>query len=149
MQEIVFDSSLPIAIGSDHAGIDYKTEVIAFLEKSGLSVADQGTYTHESCDYPDYAHAVARMVESGKAAVGILICGSGNGVCMAANKHASIRAALCWTDEIATLARSHNDANVIGLPARFVTLAAAENIVQLFLTTHFEGGRHQRRVEKI
>jgi len=149
MKETVFNQLLPIAIGSDHAGLDYKVHITKMLEKAGWLVADQGTYTHESCDYPDYAHPVAHMVETGKATAGILICGSGNGVCMTANKHAGIRAALCWEEELAALARSHNDANVLCIPARFISLETAEKMTDLFLSVPFEGGRHQKRVEKI
>ena len=144
-----FNTQLPIAIGSDHAGYDYKALVIKMLEEAGWKTDDKGTHSLESCDYPDYAHAVASAVESGAAACGILICGSGNGVCMTANKHQSIRAALCWNEELTQLARSHNNANVLCIPARFISTEVALNMVRDFLATPFEGGRHQRRVEKI
>lgn len=144
-----FNLSLPIAIGSDHAGFEYKEAIKQMLQAAGYTVADKGTYSLDSTDYPDYAHPLATMVEDGLAAAGILVCGSGNGVCMTANKHAGIRAALCWTEELASLARQHNNANVLCLPARFVTQDAANAMVNSFLTTPFEGGRHQKRVEKI
>ena len=144
-----FNKQQPIAIGSDHAGYDYKEEIKKILVKAGWDVEDKGTYSTESTDYPDYAHPVATMVESGKDTAGILICGSGNGVCMTANKHHGIRAALCWNEELARLARLHNNANVLCIPARFVTLDMAKKMTQVFLSTAFEGGRHERRVEKI
>lgn len=144
-----FNQKLPIAIGSDHAGFAYKEQIKKHLELIGKKVEDFGTHTADSTDYPDYAHPVAKMVEDGKAMAGILICGSGNGVCMTANKHAGIRAALCWNEELSILARQHNNANVLCLPARFVDLNQAEQMVKVFLNTSFEGGRHQRRVEKI
>lgn len=144
-----FNKSLPIAIGCDHAGFQYKEKIKQSLTQQGWRIEDKGTYSEDSTDYPDYAHPVSEMVEIGKAAAGILICGSGNGVCMTANKHKDIRAALCWNEELAILARQHNNANTICIPSRFVTLDLAENMVQLFLKTDFEGGRHERRVEKI
>lgn len=143
------NQKLPIAIGADHAGFEYKEQIKKQLELLGNTVTDLGTHSAESTDYPDYAHPVAKMVEEGKAKTGILICGSGNGVCMTANKHAKVRAALCWTEEIAILARQHNDANIICLPSRFVNLKKAEQMVKVFLDTPFEGGRHERRVKKI
>jgi ribose 5-phosphate isomerase B len=146
---IIFNNGLPIAIGSDHAGYAYKEMLVKLLESQNWLVADKGTHTEESCDYPDYAHAVAIAVETGAAALGILICGSGNGVCMAANKHPNIRAALCWNEEITALARSHNNANILCLPARFVSREEAIKMTELFLSVPFEGGRHQKRVDKI
>ena len=140
---------MKIAIGSDHAGFDYKNGVNDHLQSAGHEVIDLGTFTDASCDYPDYAHAVALAVENGEAEFGVLVCGSANGVCITANKHAGIRAALCWEKEIAVLARSHNDANVICLPARFVSMDAALEMTDAFLSTPFEGGRHQNRVNKI
>jgi ribose 5-phosphate isomerase B len=140
---------MKIAIGSDHAGFDYKNGVKDHLDKVGHEVVDHGTFSDASCDYPDYAHAVASAVENGEADFGVLICGSANGVCMTANKHAGIRAALCWEKEIAVLARSHNNANVICLPARFVSMEAALEMTDVFIATAFEGGRHQNRVNKI
>jgi ribose 5-phosphate isomerase B len=140
---------MKIAIGCDHAGFDYKNSLVAMLQNRGYMVQDFGAHSGESVDYPDYAHAVAEAVASGHADKGILICGSGNGVAMTANKHQGIRCALCWTEEIAKLARRHNDANVIALPARFVTEIQAQAMVSVFLSTDFEGGRHARRVDKI
>jgi ribose 5-phosphate isomerase B len=138
-----------IAIGSDHAGFEYKEAIKQYLLKEAVETIDVGTYSTASCDYPDYAHAVAKAIEAGKCAFGILLCGSANGVAITANKHAMIRAALCWTSEVASLARQHNDANVICLPARFVTLDEALEMVRLFFSTDFEGGRHANRVNKI
>jgi ribose 5-phosphate isomerase B len=145
----VFDSSKPIAIGADHAGVEYKAQVKAWLETEGYTVKDFGTYNADSVDYPDFAHPTASSVESGEAAFGILFCGSANGVAISANKHQGIRAALCWAEEIAELSRKHNDANVLCIPARFVTVEVAEKMVELFMNTPFEGGRHQSRVDKI
>lgn len=144
-----FNKSLPIAIGADHAGFEYKELIKKKLEAAGWTVADKGTYSLDSVDYPDFAHPVADMVETGNAAAGILVCGSGNGVAMTANKHNGIRAALCWTKELAELARQHNNANVLCVPSRFVSIDVAEQMVNTFLATAFEGGRHERRVEKI
>jgi len=138
-----------IAVGSDHAGYAYKQSIIDFLKEAGHEVNDCGTFSEASCDYPDYAHAVAHAVETGEAEFGVLVCGSANGVCITANKHAGIRAALCWEEEIAALARSHNNANIICIPARFVALDKALFMTGVFLSTPFEGGRHQSRVEKI
>lgn len=144
-----FDKDLPIAIGGDHAGFTYKEQIKEHLTRQGYTVVDKGTHSTESTDYPDYAHPVATMVEEGAAAAGILICGSGNGVCMTANKHQGIRAALCWNEELAMLARQHNNANILCMPERFVDYAIAQKMTDLFLTTAFEGGRHERRVGKI
>lgn len=149
MSNTTFNKQLPIAIGADHAGFEYKQEIIKMLTAEGWQISDKGTYSLDSVDYPDFAHPVAAMVEEGKAAAGILVCGSGNGVCMTANKHAGIRAALCWTDELASLARQHNNANILCIPARFVPFDLAGKMVTTFLSTPFEGGRHERRVEKI
>lgn len=149
MKQTVFNQELPIAIGCDHAGFEYKEELKKKLTEAGWQVSDKGTYSLDSVDYPDFAHPLATMVAEGAASVGILICGSGNGVCMAANKHQGVRAALCWLEEIAALARQHNNANVICVPARYTTPEQAEQIVDTFLSTQFEGGRHERRVEKI
>lgn len=149
MQPTVFNQQLPIAIGCDHAGFEYKEAIKSLLTAAGWQVADKGTYSADSTDYADYAHPVAEMVANGEAATGVLICGSANGVCMTANKHQGIRAALCWEEEIASLARQHNDANIICIPARFVSQELANKMVDVFLSTAFEGGRHQRRVEKI
>jgi ribose 5-phosphate isomerase B len=138
-----------ISIGSDHAGFAYKEAIKLHLEKAGHQVIDCGTFTEASCDYPDYAHAVAASLEKGETEKGVLICGSANGVCITANKHAGIRAALCWEKEIASLARAHNDANVVCLPARFISLESANEITDIFMSTPFEGGRHANRVNKI
>jgi ribose 5-phosphate isomerase B len=145
----VFDPSKPIALGADHAGVAYKKEVIEWLEKKGYQVKDFGTYTTDSVDYPDFAHPTAASVETGEAAFGILFCGSANGVAITANKHAGIRAGLCWLPEVAQLTRLHNDANIICIPARFVGVGSAIEMIDLFMTTAFEGGRHQGRVDKI
>jgi ribose 5-phosphate isomerase B len=138
-----------IFIGADHAGFYYKKIIINHLKSLGYEVVDKGTYSEQSVDYPDFAHPVAEAVETGVADLGILICGSGNGVAITANKHQGVRAALCWTKEIAALARQHNDANIISLPARFVAVEEAISIIDTFLNTPFEGGRHQNRVNKI
>ena len=140
---------MKVAIGCDHAGYDYKDTIIRVLKKAGAEVVDLGTYSSDSVDYPDFVHPVADLVENGKADLGVLICGSGNGVSMTANKHEGIRAALCWKNEIAELARLHNDANIISIPARFVSAKLARQMVRTFISTDFEGGRHQRRVDKI
>lgn len=138
-----------IAIGNDHAGTEYKFEIIKQLERKGIKVLNFGTNTNDSMDYPDTIHPVADAVESGKATLGIIICGSGNGAQITANKHQGIRAALCWNNELVELARSHNNANILSIPSRFVSLQQALGFVELFINTKFEGGRHQTRVEKI
>lgn len=138
-----------IAIGADHAGFEYKSMIAEFLKNKGLAVHDKGTHNTDSVDYPDFAHPVALAVESGDASLGILVCGSANGVAIAANKHQGVRAAICWNEELAKLARQHNDANIICIPARFVSTMVAENMVDIFLETPFEGGRHEGRVAKI
>ncbi len=145
----VFNVSLPIAIGADHAGFAYKTELIAWLEKKGLRVQDFGTHSTDSVDYPDYAHPTATSVEKGEAAFGILLCGSANGVCMTANKHQGIRAGLSFMPEVARLIRQHNNANIICIPARFVALPLAQEMIEIFMETAFEGGRHQNRINKM
>ncbi len=144
-----FNSTASVAIGSDHAGFAYKTFVIELLRKLNLQFIDKGTYSAASVDYSDFAHPVAQLVESGKAGWGILICGSANGVAITANKHQNIRAAICWKAEIARLARLHNNANIICIPARFVSLAEAEEMIIEFFHTSFEAGRHEQRVTKI
>jgi ribose 5-phosphate isomerase B len=146
---IVFDFSKPIAIGADHAGYEYKSMIIDMLQGKGVQIKDLGTHSKDSVDYPDFAHPVANAVENGEAACGILICGSANGVAITANKHQGIRAAICWTNNIATLARQHNNANIICIPSRFVSPPTAEEMVNIFLSTAFEGGRHQNRVAKM
>lgn len=138
-----------IPIGCDHAGFQLKQELISYLESKGYEVKDFGCYSEESIDYADYAHPVAGLVEQNKGMRGILICGSGNGINMTANKHQGIRSALCWQPEIAKLAREHNDANIIALPARFISSESAKEMIDLFFSTDFEGGRHQKRIEKI
>jgi len=139
---------MKITIGSDHAGVEYKSIIIDYLEQQKHNVLDVGTFTKESVDYPEYAHLVSEEVLAG-ADFGVLICGSGNGVSMAANKHKGIRCAICWNKEITQLARQHNDANIISLPARFITIEKCIELINTFLTESFEGGRHLRRVEKI
>jgi ribose 5-phosphate isomerase B len=138
-----------IHIGSDHAGFHMKEQLAAELRSQGYTITDHGTFSADSTDYPDYAHAVARAVEADAQSLGILLCGSANGVAITANKHAGIRAALCWTAEIASLARQHNNANVLCIPARFVEPDVAFEMANTFLNTSFEGGRHQARVNKI
>ena len=140
---------MSIGVACDHAGYELKTKVIKHLESKGCVVHDFGTDSAESVDYPDYAHKLASAVENGSCQFGIAICGSGNGVNMTVNHHRKVRGALCWTPEIAALARQHNDANIISLPARFIEASIALQMVDVFLSTDFEGGRHQRRVEKI
>lgn len=141
--------TLPIAIGCDHAGFDHKQALITMLEKQGLAFQDFGCFNKDSMDYPDVAHPVASAVENGTCGFGILLCGSANGVAITANKHQKIRAGLAWNAEVASLIRQHNDANVICIPARFVSMEDAENILQTFIDTAFEGGRHANRVAKI
>ena len=141
--------SKKIAIGGDHAGFAYKKLLIKRLEEAGYSVKDFGPFSEESVDYPDYIHPLATGVQDTAYDCGIAICGSGNGVCMTANKHQGIRAALTWNQELAALARQHNNANVLCIPARFVDFQTAAQMVDTFLSTDFEGGRHERRVEKI
>ncbi len=138
-----------IAVGADHAGYLFKADIVQWLNKNGYTVLDFGTNSEASTDYPDHIHPVAEAVESSEAKAGIILCGSGNGAAMTANKHQGIRAALCWNNELASLARQHNDANILSIPARFVNEAVALSMVQTFLETPFEGGRHQRRVDKI
>ena len=140
---------MTISIGNDHAGPDYKIAIVDYLKNNGHQVINHGTDTFESVDYPDFGHAVAYDVESKKADFGIVICGSGNGIVMTVNKHQDIRAALCWTKEIAALARQHNDANIISIPARYTSIQQAVEMVTTFLNTKFEGGRHANRVNKI
>ncbi|NCT10943.1 MAG: ribose 5-phosphate isomerase B [Flavobacteriia bacterium] len=140
---------MTIAIGNDHAGTEYKFEIIKHLEKKGYSVLNFGTDTNESMDYPDAIHPTATAVETRKAELGIILCGSGNGAQMTANKHQGIRAALCWNNELVSLTRQHNNANILAIPARFVSLQQALGFVDIFLNTPFEGGRHENRVNKI
>ena len=140
---------MKISIGNDHAGPDYKKAIVEMLESKGHQVKNYGTDTIDSVDYPDFGHKEATDVSDGKADFGIIICGSGNGIAMSANKHAKVRAALCWTKEIAELARQHNDANIISIPARYTSIPQVLQMVDTFLNTQFEGGRHQTRVDKI
>ena len=138
-----------LAIAADHAGYELKEKLKTHLSGMGWELKDFGTHTSESMDYPDVAHPLASAVEQGEFELGVLICGSANGVAMSANKHSGIRAAICWNNEIASLARQHNNANVICIPARFVSTEEAESMLDVFLNTPFEGGRHQRRVDKV
>lgn len=142
-------SELKIAMANDHAGYELKLKIKAWLEEQGATVTDHGCHSNESCDYPDFAHPCASQVESGEADFGVIICGTGNGISMTANKHQGVRAALCWDTPLAELARQHNNANVLGLPARFISEEKAMEVVKAFFSTDFEGGRHERRVNKI
>ena len=139
-------SEMNLAMASDHAGFALKQKVRAFLEEQGAKVKDFGCYSTESCDYPDFAHPLADAVEKGEFDFGIVICSTGNGICITANKHQGIRAALCWDTPLAELARQHNNANVLGMPANFISEEKALDIVRTFFTTDFEGGRHERGV---
>ena len=140
---------MKISIGNDHAGPEYKKAIVTFLESNGFEIINHGTDTFDSVDYPDFGHKVAVDVENETSKFGIVICGSGNGINMTVNKYAKIRAALCWNKEIAMLARQHNNANIISIPARFTSIEQAVEMVAVFLTTEFEGGRHEKRVDKI
>ena len=142
-------NTLKIAIGADHAGFLLKEKITEYLKELNLQVIDCGTFSEVSCDYPDFAHPVANAIVDNKVDCGILICGSGNGVAITANKHANIRAALCWNENIAVLARKHNNANILVLPARFVSVDEAINMINIFLKEPFEGGRHADRIAKI
>ncbi len=140
---------MKISIGCDHAGYEYKQQICLWLEKHGMKVTDHGTFSPDSVDYPDFVHPVGSDIDNSRVDYGIVICGSGNGAAITANKHLSVRCALCWNEELAKLARMHNNANVISIPARFVSIEIAIEMIRSFLNTPFEGGRHQRRVEKI
>ena len=140
---------MKIAIGNDHAGTEYKFAIVEALKSLDIEVNNYGTDANDSVDYPDFIHPVANDVENKQADLGIIICGSGNGAAMTANKHQKVRAALCWTKELTALAKQHNNANVLSIPARFVSLPQAIEMVKTFLNTEFEGGRHERRVNKI
>jgi ribose 5-phosphate isomerase B len=140
---------MQISIGNDHAGTFYKEKIVEYLKDKGYTVINHGTDSEDSVDYPDFVHPVAKDVEEQKSNFGIIICGSGNGANMTANKHQGIRSALCWNNEIVELARQHNNANILSIPARFVSVQQAIKFVDLFLETPFEGGRHERRVNKI
>lgn len=138
-----------IAIGGDHAGYEYKKKLIAFLMDKGYEVKDFGPSNSDAVDYPDYVHPLCEAIENDEMGMGVIICGSGNGVAITANKHQGIRAAICWNEDLAALARQHNDANLVAIPARFISFEMAEKIAEIFLKTEFEGGRHARRVDKI
>ena len=140
---------MQFSIGNDHAGVEYKEAIVSYLESKGYKVSNHGTDSKESVDYPDFIHPVAQDVSSKKANLGIIICGSGNGASMTANKHQDIRSALCWNKEIVALARQHNDANILSLPARFISIPQAIAMVEVYVNTEFEGGRHQNRINKI
>ena len=140
---------MQFSIGNDHAGVEYKEAIVSYLESKGHKVSNHGTDSEESVDYPDLIHPVAQDVSSKKANFGIIICGSGNGASMTANKHQDIRSALCWNKEIVALARQHNDANILSLPARFISIPQAIAMVEVYINTEFEGGRHQNRINKI
>lgn len=146
---MVFDKTKNIALGADHAGFEYKSAIARWLTEQGYNVSDYGTYDLHSVDYPDFAHPVAESVSKGETAFGVLCCGSANGVAITANKHPNARAAICWHNEIAQLARQHNNANIICIPARFTALAQAIDMTKTFMNTAFEGGRHENRVNKI
>ena len=147
--QFIMDKNIKIALGSDHAGFEIKQMIMEYLRDKGYFFKDFGAFSNESSDYPDYAHPVAKSVENGEYGLGIVVCGSGNGVNMVVNKHQGIRAALCWTKEVAHIARLHNDANICSIPARFIEKSSATDIVEEFLNTGFEGGRHTCRIEKI
>ena len=140
---------MKIAIGNDHAGTEYKLAIVGLLKSKGIEVVNYGTDGTDSVDYPDFVHPVASDVENGEVDMGIVVCGSGNGANMTTNKHQKVRSALCWNKEIVSLARGHNDANILSLPARFIALPQALEMVETFLSTSFDGGRHERRIEKI
>ena len=140
---------MKIAIGNDHAGVEIKRKIERYLSQKGYTVINKGYDGKESVDYPDYIHPVSLEVKEKKAQIGIIICGSGNGAAMTANKHKGVRAAICWSEEIAELARQHNDANIISIPSRFLSEEEIINIIEVFIKTSFEGGRHKRRIDKI
>ena len=140
---------MQLSIGNDHAGVEYKKAIVAYLKDKGHNITNHGTDTNESVDYPDFIHPVAEDVSSGKVDLGIIIFGSGNGAAMTANKHQKVRAALCWTKEIVALAREHNNANILSLPARYLSIPQALAMVETYITTDFEGGRHQGRIDKM
>jgi len=140
---------MKLSIGSDHAGFALKSTLVAYLKEKGYDIVDRGTHADSSVDYPPFAHRVAEDITRGESELGVLICGSANGVCMTANKHAGIRAALCWMPEIADLARKHNNANILCLPARYLSVEVALACMEVFLSTSFEGGRHENRVNQI
>lgn len=149
MTDTIIKPGKAVAMCSDHAGFEMKSKIIEYLRSGGIEVEDFGTFSADSCDYPDFAHPCAEAVESGRCYPGIAMCGTGNGIAMTLNKHQGIRAALCWDEDLARLAREHNDANILVMPARFIPVEKALKIVDVFLSTAFEGGRHQRRIDKI
>ena len=140
---------MKIAIGGDHAGFSYKKKIIEYLNSNGITTIDVGPKNEASCDYPDFSHLVAKSVQKKEVDFGVLVCGSANGVAMAANKHNNIRAAICWNSEIASLAKTHNNANIICFPARFVSLDSVLRMIEVFIKKNFEGGRHLNRIKKI
>ena len=140
---------MKIAIGGDHAGFSYKKKIIEYLNSNGITILDVGPKNEASCDYPDFSHLVAKSVQKKEVDFGVLVCGSANGVAMAANKHNNIRAAICWNSEIASLAKTHNNANIICFPARFVSLYSVLRMIEVFMKKNFEGGRHLNRIKKI
>ncbi|MDG1385986.1 MAG: ribose 5-phosphate isomerase B [Flavobacteriaceae bacterium] len=140
---------MQFSIGNDHAGVDYKEAIVSYLISKGHEVLNHGTDSEDSVDYPDFIHPVAQDVSSKKSGLGIIICGSGNGASMTANKYQDIRSALCWSKEIVALARQHNNANILSLPARFISIPQAIAMVEVYINTDFEGGRHQNRIDKI
>lgn len=145
----ILRNDIPVGLCSDHAGYELKAIIEGYLESNNIAFEDFGTFSSDSCDYPDFAHPCAEAVEAGKVYPAIAMCGSGNGIGMTLNKHQGVRAALCWEPELARLARAHNDANVLVLPARFIAPEVALEIIDVFLMTPFDGGRHQRRIDKI
>lgn len=138
-----------VGLASDHAGFEFKEKIKSLLQSEGYEIQDFGTYSTDSCDYPDFAHQLANAVEQKKVDIGVSLCGSANGINITANKHQGIRSAICWTEEIAKLARQHNDANICSMPARFISFDEVKKIVSAFFSTEFEGGRHQKRIDKI
>jgi len=146
---MLISKNMKVAIGSDHAGFEYKAKIIEYLKGKGIEVEDFGAFSTDSVDYPDFAHPVSESVENKNADYGILLCGSGQGVSMSANKHQGIRCALCWNSDIARLSRQHNNANIIAFPARFVAYEYAIEMIEVFFNTQYEGGRHEKRVNKI
>lgn len=140
---------MKIGFASDHAGFEYKSKLVKYIEKKGYEVVDFGTYSEDSCDYPDFAHALGSAMDNKEVDLGIALCGSANGITMTLNKHQSVRAAICWKSEIARLAKAHNNANICTMPARFISYQMATRIVNTWLNTEFEGGRHQKRIDKI
>lgn len=140
---------MKIGFASDHAGFEYKSKLVKYIEKKGYEVVDFGTCSEDSCDYPDFAHALGNAMDNKEVDLGIALCGSANGITMTLNKHQSVRAAICWKSEIARLAKAHNNANICTMPARFISYQMATRIVNTWLNTEFEGGRHQKRIDKI